>query len=237
MTDSTECTRLRISLGVYVLGAIEPAERAMVDTHLSHCGRCRDELASLAGLPALLGRVTEDQIAELGPPSGELLDSILAQAARESRTRWRRNGVWLAAAAAVLVAVTGAGVDALTRGNDGGRPVPSITSPARPPSGTEPAAAKTVTGHDPVTGVRAQIIMQSKEWGTAFTVHLTGAPPGARCRLYAIDKNGRSDVAGGWEVEYEGYADFGGSSMIQRNQIAAVEIRTTAGQRLLKVAT
>jgi hypothetical protein len=143
--------------------------------------------------------------------------------------------VWLAAAAAVLVAVTGAGVDAITRG-DNGPPIAQVTRSAQPPSVTEPAeASRTVNGHDPVTGVSAKIVMQSKEWGTAFSVHLTGAPPGARCRLYAIDKNGRSDVAGGWEVEYEGYADFGGSSMIQSDRIAAIEIRTTAGKRLLKV--
>src|SRR4051812_43533946 len=118
---NTECSQMRILLGVYVLGAIEPAERAMVDAHLSTCQRCRDELASLAGLPAMLGRVTEDQIEQLGPPPEELLDSILAAAAGESRGRRRKNRLLLVAAAAALVVVTGAGVRVVSEaGNTGG---------------------------------------------------------------------------------------------------------------------
>jgi anti-sigma factor RsiW len=42
-----------------VLGAIEPADRAVLERHLGGCPRCRAELASLAGLPALLRRVPE----------------------------------------------------------------------------------------------------------------------------------------------------------------------------------
>src|ERR1022692_2946433 len=51
------CRDIRQALGVYVVGAIDPAERAAVDSHLSSCLDCREELAGLAGLPALLGRV------------------------------------------------------------------------------------------------------------------------------------------------------------------------------------
>ena len=40
-----------------MLGAIDPAERTQVDEHLATCPDCREELASLAGLPALLRRV------------------------------------------------------------------------------------------------------------------------------------------------------------------------------------
>jgi hypothetical protein len=53
-----DCAEARLSLGVYVLGAIDPAERALVDHHLATCRDCRDELAGLAGLPALLARVS-----------------------------------------------------------------------------------------------------------------------------------------------------------------------------------
>jgi len=37
--------------------AIDPAERSVVDVHLSTCPECREELAGLAGLPALLRRI------------------------------------------------------------------------------------------------------------------------------------------------------------------------------------
>ncbi len=230
MTMSTECSRLRTLLGVYVLGAIEPAERAQVDGHLSTCARCRDELASLAGLPALLSRVTEEQLTQLGPPPGELFDSILAEAGRENRSRRRRNIVWLAAAAVVLVAATGVGVNVATRIGDGGRP--PIASPPNP---TPTAIGRVVSARDSATGVSAQVNIVPKLWGTAFAVRLTGAPQGTRCRLFAIDKTGWNDIAGGWEVEYPGSVTFYGSSMITNDQLASVEIRTTEGKRLLKV--
>jgi Putative zinc-finger len=230
MTSGTECSRLRILLGVYVLGAIEPAERAMVDAHLGVCGRCRDELASLAGLPAMLGRVTEDQLEQLGSPPEELLDSILAKAADESRGGRRKNRLLLVAAAAALVVVTGVGVRAVS-GTDGGG---TVAKPPPSPTAT-PSAATTVDGNDPVTGVRAEIGMQPKEWGTAFSVRLAGAPADSQCRLIAIDKKGRRDVAGGWQVEYLGEASFYGSSMFQKQDIASVEIRTLDGKRLLHV--
>lgn len=77
MIKTMDCGEARISLGVYVLGSIDPAERAMVDAHLATCRDCRDELAGLAGLPALLARVgTEEAIAlaEDAPPAGQHKD-------------------------------------------------------------------------------------------------------------------------------------------------------------------
>ena len=44
-----DCPEARPSLGVYVLGAINPVERGLVDAHLASCQECRDELAGLAG--------------------------------------------------------------------------------------------------------------------------------------------------------------------------------------------
>jgi hypothetical protein len=57
MTDAWDCQEARVALGVYVLGAIDPAERALVDAHLATCEACRAELAEFAGLPALLALI------------------------------------------------------------------------------------------------------------------------------------------------------------------------------------
>lgn len=64
------CDEIRHALGVYVLGSIDPAERTVVDRHLATCPACRDELAGLAGLPALLGRLTVPEVESLGPDDG-----------------------------------------------------------------------------------------------------------------------------------------------------------------------
>ena len=72
MTGSADCRDIRHALGVYVLGAIDPAERSKVDAHLSTCPACREELAGLAGLPALLRRVPVGEAQQLadGDPDG-----------------------------------------------------------------------------------------------------------------------------------------------------------------------
>jgi anti-sigma factor RsiW len=115
MTGVAGCRQIRQSLGVYVLGAIDPAERAQVDEHLATCRECREELASLAGLPAMLRKVpvveaerlaaAEEDPELTGMPSPEMLTSLLGRTANVRRIhRWRG----LAAAAAVaLVAVAG----------------------------------------------------------------------------------------------------------------------------------
>ena len=51
------CEQWRFDAGVYVLGALSPAERHAFEEHLSHCHPCRDDLASVAGLPGLLARL------------------------------------------------------------------------------------------------------------------------------------------------------------------------------------
>jgi anti-sigma factor RsiW len=58
--------QFRLELGVYVLGAIGAADRSAVESHLAGCADCRNELAELAALPGLLGRVTADEADSLG---------------------------------------------------------------------------------------------------------------------------------------------------------------------------
>ena len=123
MTGSADCRDIRHALGVYVLGAIDPAERATVDSHLSSCPECREELAGLAGLPALLRRIPVDEAQQLADepademadsemPSDQVLESLLA---RTSRARQVRRWRGLAAAAAVVLVAGAAGAAHLER--------------------------------------------------------------------------------------------------------------------------
>jgi hypothetical protein len=56
--DPQPCKRWRFESGVYVLGALSPAERRAFEAHLTRCHPCRDDLISVAGLPGLLARLT-----------------------------------------------------------------------------------------------------------------------------------------------------------------------------------
>src|SRR5205814_10250129 len=89
------CAPYRMALGAYVLGALDPGERADVEAHVADCHECREELSELAVLPGLLGRLNAAEVADLGTPAPaappELLERMLATAAAEQRTRrrWR----------------------------------------------------------------------------------------------------------------------------------------------------
>src|SRR6266705_1922865 len=154
MTGSA-CRNIRQSLGVYVVGAIDPAERARVDSHLSTCPDCREELAGLAGLPALLGRVPaadaerlilhSAEVKDLEEPPDELLGSLLRRVAeRRAVRRWRSLG---AAAAAVVIALAGgaAGARILNPGSH-------VPGPVQPASRVE-----VVSATNPRTNVSAII--------------------------------------------------------------------------------
>jgi hypothetical protein len=91
---------LRISLGAYVLGALEPPERDAVDLHLAECDECRAELERLLPLPRYLS--------SLGP----------ADVARLKGLRPLRR--WVAGAA--LTAATLGVAAALARGGGDGTP-------------------------------------------------------------------------------------------------------------------
>jgi hypothetical protein len=92
-----QCARIRLELGIYMLGAIAPADRAMVSRHLESCLWRRDESAGLAGLPGLLRKVPIAAAMQLsgerpgGGPGlpGGLLDRVLSRVVAVCRRRSR----------------------------------------------------------------------------------------------------------------------------------------------------
>lgn len=89
-------------LGGYVLGALEPAERADFEEHLAGCERCQAEVAELRGLPELLEQAAPP--VEVPPWLRERTFAAVERAAAQQRRR-RRLRLALTAAAACLVLV------------------------------------------------------------------------------------------------------------------------------------
>ncbi|HEX3924980.1 MAG TPA: zf-HC2 domain-containing protein [Streptosporangiaceae bacterium] len=193
MTGLTDCGDIRYALGVYVVGAIEPAERAIVDAHLSQCPDCREELAGLAGLPALLGRVPRDDAERLalGPeeleePPAEMLDSLLRRvSARRRARRWR--GITAAAAAAVI---------AVGGGIAGGALMSHAHTPAQHSSETSYLAR----GSDRATDVTAAVYYHAAGSGTSMEVQVSGIPNGTHCVFWVQNAKGQHVWAGAWTV-------------------------------------
>jgi hypothetical protein len=183
--------QIRPELGVYVLGAIAPADRARVRRHLASCPGCREELVGLAGLPALLRAVPAATVLQLsrerppdpsGPPE-PLVEGLIARvAAIRRRRRWT-----LAAAAAVLAAAAAAGWAA------------QAVHPAAAPPRAAPAwwAAG---GVNAATGARAAVRYTPQPWGTELEASVTGIPPCTPCQIWAITASGHHAAGGSWTV-------------------------------------
>ena len=235
MTQIWDCTDARPSLGVYVLGAIDPAERALVDAHLVTCWDCRDELAGLAGLPALLARVNPDEISRIcaddtvrtvadDRPPGELIGTVLdLAAARRRRTRWR-----FAAAAAAVLAIAGGlygGLSSITTTR-------TFAVPASP-GGTH---WETVEAASSVTGASASVAYSHEMWGDAFEVLVDHIPVGTTCQLWVVHPDGtRTQVAAWTTAGDEGEVWYGGSMARTAQPISSFQI--TAGHKVLLTAT
>ena len=230
MTGLTGCGDIRHALGVYVVGAIDPAERSVVDAHLSHCLECREELAGLAGLPALLGRVPladAERLAlgdeELEDAPAELLDAVLGQvAARRRARRWR---VAAAAAAAAIVAVGGGGLaGGLLTSHQHGTTLYHEQS-------------YTVRASDPATHVSAAVYYSPAESGTGMQVQVTGIPNGTRCEFWVTTASGQHLMAGGWTVDSAepGYW-YSASTTTAMAQVRDFDISTVSGRILVSLA-
>jgi putative zinc finger protein len=188
MSDPS-CRTYRELLGVYVVGAIEPGERAALDAHLGHCYECREELAGLAPLTALMHRVPvaeAERIALAGSgddvpnePSPEILNSLLKQVGAKRRTR-RLRTMFTTAAAIVLTVGGAAGVTAAL-----------ASHPAH--------HFDTATASRGVLG--ATVRYGKADWGaTTMSVRVTGFLEWTDCKFWVITKDGRRDLAGGWVV-------------------------------------
>src|SRR5262249_45648104 len=117
----------RLSLGAYVLGALDPIERAAVDAHLSGCTACREEPADLAAMPGLLSRVRVEDLLELErPPSPSATDRLIGRLRSVRRARRRRLGA--AVAAAGLAAVAAVTIALTSGGSDVTRPTQNVAS-------------------------------------------------------------------------------------------------------------
>jgi len=232
MTPAWDCTDTRQSLGVYVLGAIDPSERSQVDRHITGCRECRDELAGLAGLPALLSRISAEEVdrisgedAEPDPagaaPPEDFVESVLSLTA----ARRRRNRRWrvVAAAAAVVIAVAGAVA---------GFRLSSSPAPASQSAAAPPASWQTARTTSALSGITATVRYNKEPWGTAMDIQVTGVPLGTTCQLWVTDGQGVHLAAAAWTVASDAAtAWYPGSSWVAASQVQGFDV--TAGNRQL----
>ncbi|MFD6876276.1 MULTISPECIES: anti-sigma factor family protein [unclassified Streptomyces] len=229
-------------LGPYVLGVLDEDDVRRVEEHLGTCSGCREEVTALRELESVLGEVPEEAFLD-GPPQGGdlLLQRTLRQVRGERAAASRRRIAFVSvAAAASMAAVFWAG----TRlGGDAGPgvalpPPPSPTvsaAPSPPVAGTRVASAT-----DRGTGARMTVqVTPAPKW-VRVHVAVTGLPPGERCRLVVVARDGTRTTAGGWVV---GTAEHGegkgaaldGTAAVDPAQVKEVLVENEAGRTFVSV--
>jgi len=227
-----------MTLGVYLLGALDPAERFAFESHLSYCEICRGELVRLAPLPGLLNQISPADFADnmpstgvedmggvvvtraprvtepaqiplqLPPEPGELPMSRKRANKRSELVPRRRLGRMLAAAAAVAVLTVGAVFGWQAIRHE---PVPSA----------QEGVVWTATSPDGTATAEARLI--DHEWGTELQMKIDGLPPGRGCYVMVYDHYGNRQVGGWWGTDHYADESIPGSVWIRRSKIDRLE--------------
>lgn len=224
---STAHEQVRLLLGAYVLGGLDGVDLHAVQEHLPNCASCRDELSSLAALPALLRRRSQPDLSRLSasdPPPPRLLPTLLRQVAEQRRRDGRRLRLRLAVAAVTLVALgLGTGILAARELQVPGAPASAV---AQRDATFSSAAGSATTG-------RLQLL--ARPWGTAISIELSGLPRSGRFVLQTTDATGAHEQAATWGATTNGVVRVVGATSWRPDDVTQVAV-VGAGDEVLAVA-
>jgi len=227
--------------GAYVLGALSPAERLTFKQHLAQCAECSRSVAALAGLPGLLGRV--DAAVLEGPtdepadePPSTLLPALMTEV-RRSRRRRTLLTAGIAAASALLVVVP---VGLAQLGDDSAPPSGQPT--AEVSEEPVPELPMEAVGEVPV---RATVSLEEVTWGTRVGLTCTydpdavsyDLPPEADYEIFVRTLSGRTEQVGSWRSVGGREMTIMAATARTPAELASVEVRTTDGRVVLRLAT
>ena len=202
---------IMMSLGVYVLGAADSAERQRLEAHLPSCPACQAELRRLAPLPGLLAGIPEHMREPARAPGRQATPPARTLPHGGARLRWA-----VGAAACLAAAVTGGFW---------------LSSSA----GGQHAAALTFAGANPATHVSATATLTATSWGTSIQLQVRGLPQNVECHLVVRSRAGRAEVSGAWNDWQNGPVSIPASASWLPSGIASLQV-TTATRNLVTIS-
>jgi hypothetical protein len=256
------CDHLHDS-GPYVLGALSPREREDYERHLATCPECRAEVAELADLPLLLGRLdlnTAQAISAGGPDAMHaVLENMPEAEPPTPPPHWAGPAHPPPFAPAVN---TGSRFDPLLprvldrakaqRRSDRRRGRLKIAGVALVAAclavaavfGVQAALRPHLAPMTPIAGrppVTASLALTAVGDGTQVRMHCEyendrdGHPQGQHWgfQLVAISRSGQPTDLGWWTATYGDKYDLTGHTGLKKSDIQRVEIRNANGQPLL----
>nr|WP_042198445.1 zf-HC2 domain-containing protein [Kibdelosporangium sp. MJ126-NF4]CEL23406.1 PROBABLE CONSERVED MEMBRANE PROTEIN [Kibdelosporangium sp. MJ126-NF4]CEL23478.1 hypothetical protein [Kibdelosporangium sp. MJ126-NF4]CTQ96858.1 PROBABLE CONSERVED MEMBRANE PROTEIN [Kibdelosporangium sp. MJ126-NF4] len=193
----------------YVLGSLSPEERIEFEQHMETCQSCKEQVAELSGLPAILSALPQDQAIDLLDPPRDTMPALINAAARARR--WERVRI---AAAVVVAAAVGAVLVYVLR--------PSGSGDA---GGVTTALTQTIPS--PVT---ASVTLVEEPWGTRIDVrcdYAGASSDGAALpyTLFIADASGALTRVGSWSAGPGTSMTPTATTDVPRSRITRIEIR------------
>lgn len=204
----------------YVLGALSAKDRRTYEEHLLTCAECSAEVASLAGVPGSLAALPDDRaLATITEAPPNLLPGLVRSVQRDTRKRRLRVGIL----------TTGIGLAAAAIGA-----VIAIPLTHEEPQGDYVVLAQTVSSK-----LSADARLVPERWGTTIEISCRYdelATPSERARgyaLYVTDTSGKSELLASWTSAPGTTVKPAATTKLQRNEIKALDIRSTETGRVL----
>jgi anti-sigma factor RsiW len=216
----------------YVLGSLSASDRREFEGHMAGCPACREAVADLSGVPALLSRLDHEEVAAMDQSgraqaatpelSPELLPSLLATV--RFRRRRTRVTTWVASAAAA--AVLGIGVFVGVQGYS--------STPAQQVTASSQQMAQVGT-----TMLTSTVSLNPEHWGTSINLRCVClAPLNAHhdtLAMVVVGRDGSQTRLATWVAVPGHTATPAGSISMPANQIAAVQVVSAdSGEVLLQ---
>ncbi|MEO6604053.1 MAG: zf-HC2 domain-containing protein [Aeromicrobium sp.] len=176
---------LRESLGAYVLGQLDDAERQEVEEHLRTCAECRAERDEVAPVAEALRAFAPTLRNEPAPTPPELDARVRAMLPAET-SPWRRR--WMPAAAGLAVGIAASTIVAFSLPQDEAPIVPTVVA---------------IDGVRSAQGVKASAGLVDHSWGVEIKITADGLKAGRIYDVWVVGLDGKPYSAG----EIVGVAD------------------------------
>jgi anti-sigma factor RsiW len=222
-------------LATYALGVLDPAEQAAVQAHLAGCPDCQLEVREYTNLRLALDEVPPEAFMDGPPPAGgdlllqKTLRRIRSEAPEQRRRPWAPMAITVAAAVALVAAVSGGVV------------IGRQTAPdqvAGGPTAEVPADAVQARTTDPNTGATMAVRVEPKKGWVNVHADVSGIKAGLNCELRVVPKTGEPVLAGSWKVSEEGEAEgtaLDGAALVDPAAVKSIEVVTTDGKKMVTV--
>ncbi|RZU49549.1 putative zinc finger protein [Krasilnikovia cinnamomea] len=206
-------------VAAYALGVLDERDAARFEDHLIDCPTCAVELESFLPVVDVLSEVDADALVatEQSRRDGLVLKQMIGEVRRERRRANSRRLYSLAAAVVIFAMLS---IGALFAGGQWFAPQQTKPPAAqRGPSQLDPLplteggtgiggpdlAGERFGGSDPRSGVRADVALEKKDWGTQVSFAVSNIKGPLNCRLVAVRTDGGSEVLTTWTVPEKGW--------------------------------